>query len=245
MSEEKINFVHCNIDNNFDKWQAWILKELESRIKTLESSRGILSTFVDDNTRNFTKQHCDIVDFKKQITELKKDFDDLVNKLQKTFVGIDIASGKDKTVFSVIHPDTREPGLYVKSKDEIVKWLKSNGYIEYITGYVHREIDNCGFSNKMFDYCGKKINSNSTEGEGNYFDYGFFWLPEWLEEVPGKSGENIQPTDVSREILNLKEAKKILNKIKKYCSDRLDCTFCFLKNICDVNFKNDPENWDI
>lgn len=275
MSEEKINFVHCNIDNNFDKWQAGILKELESRIKELESSRRILSTFVDDNTRNFTKQHCEIVDLKKQIMELKKDFDDLVNKLQTTFVGIDIASGKDKTVFSVVKPGSREPGLYVKSKNEIIKWLKANGYKRLDNGFVDSNCKNWGFHDDMFDYCGKKINVKKNS-EKLFEDEKYIWLPEWLEEVPGfineaapvsqdvwdslskagergkKSGEKLReniglkPVDKSQEtITNDDDPKEMLKKIKDICLSSQCGIICVFTEICKKSWWDSPCNWDI
>jgi hypothetical protein len=265
---KKINFVHCNIDNNFDKWQAGILKELEARIKELESSRRILSTFVDDNTRNFTKQHCEVVDLKKQITELKKDFDDLVNN----------------PVFSVIHPDTREPGIYVKSKDEIVKWLEANGYKEDENGvYVCRCVS---FVVDMFYYCGKKINTEKeydTDYGYHYYDYYYIWIPEWLEEVPGKSGENIGltakqavdnlnknirgslkelaegnektqevfdsldlkiPSDKPQEILTADEWKKVKIKLRNLCNIS-ECDTCFMEKDCNEFERYIPRDWDL
>jgi len=84
----------------------------------------------------------------------------------------------------------RKPGLYVKSKEEIIKWLEDKGYDKTRSGDYYRE-EYLDFASSMFDYCGEKINSNTKEFIYNdteyYTEYGFFWLPEWLEEVAEKT----------------------------------------------------------
>jgi len=80
--------------------------------------------------------------------------------------------------------DKRGPGLYIKSKDEIVKWLVDHGYEKKENGdYLSHPIH---FFYSRFAFCGDIIEYGQDK-DGHYFGYGYYWLPEWLEEVSGKT----------------------------------------------------------
>jgi hypothetical protein len=123
--------------------------------------------------------------------------------------------------------DIREPGLYIKSKEEIIKWLEANGYRKNRIGnYDGRFIS---FVVDMFDYCGKKIIDDGMKLIGlkcYYMFFDYYWLPEWIEKVSEKLVENIENTESSywediawirqKEIVRLQSAVlKLQEQLKK------------------------------
>lgn len=98
-----------------------------------------------------------------------------------------------QTYEQVEEPVEPKPRTFrVKSAEQIIKWLKANGY-KFINGDWDHDIYP-SFVECAFDYCGKEIPSCHSEC--------YAWLPEWLDppkkklvpyiENPGKLMEKLK-----------------------------------------------------
>ena len=140
---------------------------------------------------------------------------------------------------------TQKYKTVVKSKEELLKWFKDDGYKKNMNCY--RKNNCCAFLFEMFEYCDKEINIDKFYDENHFRFDNYHWHHDWLKQIPVE--EKTKKTEVTfPEIITQREWVSIKERMKDHCKSTKGCEglerACIFDDFCSDILKVVPRNWD-